>query len=168
MANNHSNFAIIRVTPTIIAGTTHINDVMFDATAIPNAVRGGGGCSLLRGVTITDQDDEEHDMDLVFMEVQTNLGTAGAATDISDTNMLAAKITGVLQLDWSTLAVNFANVSSIMSTMEASKTSAGVQLPQILQATAGSESVYFSAIAREEAAYAATDDLEFAFHIQYL
>ena len=41
------------------------------------------------------------------------------------------------------------------------------QLPILLQAEDRSTSVYFQAVAREEADWAAVDDLEFVFHIEY-
>ena len=79
MANNHSNFAIIRVTPALNTGAYADNDVFFDATAIPNAVRGNNGCSLLHAITIINEDDVVHDHDIVFMDVQKNLGTINSA-----------------------------------------------------------------------------------------
>ena len=42
-----------------------------------------------------------------------------------------------------------------------------MQLPMLLQASDDSTSIYFSAIAKEEIAFAATDDLTFVFHIKY-
>ena len=166
MGNSVSNFDIIRVTPTVIAGTTEANDVMFNATEIPNAVLGNGGISKLIGVTVTDQDNEAHDMDLVFMSVQTNLGTAGSAGSISDTDMLAAEITSVLKLDWSDGATAIGSNVSITTFSGQTDSSNFRQLPILLQANAGSTSVFFSAMARQEMAFAATDDLEFIFHIQ--
>jgi hypothetical protein len=165
MANSYSDFEIIRVTPTIIAGTTHAEDVMFNATEIPNAVIGNGGCSKLLGITITDQDKEDHNMDIVFMSVQTNLGTAGAAADIAANDMLAADITSSLKIDWGTASSSFSNFSMYTSSAHAVDDD-NTQLPILLQANAGSTSVYFTAIAKEEMAFAATDDLEFIFHIQ--
>ena len=67
-----ANRKAIRVTPTVIAGTTGDNNVMFDATEISNAVISKGGCSKLLGITIIDKDGEQVDMDLIFMKVQTN------------------------------------------------------------------------------------------------
>ena len=166
MGNSVSNFDIIRVNPTVIAGTTEANDVMFNATEIPNAVLGDGGCSKLLAVTVTDQDNEAHDMDLVFMSVQTNLGTAGSAGSISDTDMLAADITSVLKLDWSEGATAIGSNVSITTFSGQTDSSNFRQLPILLQANAGSTSVFFSAMARQEMAFAATDDLEFIFHIQ--
>ena len=165
MGNNASNFEIIRVTPTIIVGTTEAEDVMFNATAIPNAVIGDAGCSKLIGVSITDQDKEDHNMDIVFMSVQTNLGTAGAAADIAANDMLAADITSSLKIDWGTASSAFSNFSMYTSSAHAVDDD-NTQLPILLQANAGSTSVYFTAIAKEEMAFEATDDLEFIFHIQ--
>ena len=66
---------VVRVKPTVIAGTTHDNDVMFDSTEIPGAVSNRGGISKLVGMTIIDKDQESHDMELIFTENQVNFGT---------------------------------------------------------------------------------------------
>ena len=43
MANNHNDFEIIRVTPTLDTNAYAQGDVLFVATAIPNAVIGSKG-----------------------------------------------------------------------------------------------------------------------------
>jgi len=167
MANLESNFEIIRVTPTVIAGTTHGGDVMFNATEIPNAVIGNGGCSKLIGVSITDQDQENHNMDLIFMSVQTNLGTAGSAPNITDDDLLAADITSSLRIVWGNGSTSLGTASSIYTSSGHSDDDDIKQLPILLQANAGSTSVFFTAIAGgSDIDFAATDDLEFMFHIQ--
>ena len=158
---------IIRVTPTVIAGTTENNDVAFDATEIPNAVLRPGGCSELVGIYALDQDNEAHDMDLVFMENQTNLGTAGSAVTITDDNIQAANIIGCLRLDWSDRVVGLVNTSLTSFGAHYSDAGATPSPYMLLQAAENSTSVYFSAVMREEAAWAATDDLDFIFHIRY-
>ena len=48
---------VIRVTPTLDTSAYSANDVLFNATAIPNAVKEDGGCSKLVGITIINNDD---------------------------------------------------------------------------------------------------------------
>ncbi len=162
---------IVRVTPTVIAGTTHDNDVMFDATEIPRATSSRGGVSKLLGYTILNKDLENHDMDLVFMQKQTNIGTAGAAVDVSDANISAAGLITVSKIDYGDQNSNLVN-SSVVSTFSNIGSTSDNQVwtfsPCLLQAESGATSIYFTAVAREEMAFAATDDLEFIFHIEYL
>ena len=66
MANNHSKYAVLRVTPTLDTSAYADNDVFFNATEIPNAVKGNGGCSKLIGVTILNEDDVAHDFDIIY------------------------------------------------------------------------------------------------------
>ena len=162
---------LVRVTPTVVAGETADNDVMFDATEIPNAVSNRGGCSKLVGITIIDNDAESVDMDLIFMQVQTNFGTADAASDITDANLQAAKVIGVVGIDWSDVASTFAQDSGSASIHSRTSSSAdNAQSPLLVQAAGGSTSIYFTAIVRDtnNADYAATDDLEFVFHFEFL
>ena len=162
---------VIRVTPTVIAGTTENNDVAFNATEIPNAVSSRGGCSRLRSVTIIDKDNEAHNMDLIFMQVQTNFGTAGSASSITDANLEAAKVLGIQVVTWANEASSIAQDSGTASIHTLSGGGGGNQvhgMPILFQAEGGSTSVYFTALVREEAAWAATDDLEFVFHVEYL
>ena len=165
---------LVRVTPTVVAGETADNDVMFDATEIPNAVSSRGGVSLLQGVTIIDKDAESVDMDVIFMQVQTNFGTADSPSTITDANLQAAKVIGVLPFDFSDASATFAQDSgnASIATFSSGNTGENVstQLPLLVQAAGGSTSIYFTAIVQDgnNADYAATDDLEFVFHFKYI
>ena len=167
--NKISQRNVIRVTPTVIAGTTANGDVMFNATEIPNAVLTPGGTSSLKCITIIDKAGEAHDMDIIFMQVQTNFGTADSASTITDANLQAAKVLGAVKLDWTdvdTLVAQDSGSASIVTFSQWNGDNKGLN-PMFLKAEEGSTSVYFTAISREEMAYAATDDLEFVFHIDY-
>ena len=165
---------VVMVKPTLIAGTTHDNDVMFDSTEIPGAVSNRGGISKLVGMTIIDKDQESHDMELIFTENQVNFGTAGDATSITDANLALAKVLHAFPLDFSDgqlVIPQDSGQAAIWSTSgltgaidEAAKS----YMPLILKAGSNTTSVYFTAISAAEMAYAATDDLEFVFHIEYL
>ena len=66
MANNHSKYQIIRVTPTISTDAYAQGDVLFTATAIPNAVLGNGGCSLIKSITLSDAANTSLVCDIIF------------------------------------------------------------------------------------------------------
>ena len=158
---------VIRVTPTVVAGTTDNDDVAIATTAIPNAVKTLGGSSKLVGLNIIDYDNENQDMDIVFMQAEKSLGTINAAVDITDANLVLAKLLGVISVDWS--ASTTALVTSSVFTAEQSGATANIiQLPMILQAEPNTTDVYFSIVAREAIAWAATGNLELIFHIEYL
>ena len=164
---------VVRVTPTGVVGETADNDVMFDAIEISNAVSSRGGVSRLTGITIIDNVAESVDMDIIFMGVKTNFGTADSASTITDANLQASKVLGVLSIDWSDGYSVFAQDSgsaSITTFTGAVGSNAHHGFPMMLKAEEGSTSVYFTAIVRDtdNADYAATDDLEFVFHIEYL
>ena len=171
MGNTTSPFNIIRVSPTLSTDAYADNDVFFAATAIPAAVRGDGGCSLLHAVTILNEDDVAHDHDLVFMEVQKNLGTINSAVGSGSlwTNALAkaAGICGILTIDWSDTGVDLVN-NQVFTSTAVTGGGAGGGLPMMLQATSGSTSVYFAGVSRGGTPTTAADDYEYAFHIQYL
>ena len=167
MPYGKSNYKIIRVTPAVIAGTTSVDDVMFDSTEIPNAVIGNGGCSELIGIALLDKDNEAHDLDIIFTQNQRNLGTAGDAADVSDSNFAAAKPIGAIDVDWSASKVSVGGLTSVCYFAGHNRSEKSMQLPMLLQASDDSTSIYFSAIAKEEIAFAATDDLTFVFHIKY-
>tara|TARA_R110002020_G_scaffold71119_1_gene184076 strand:+ start:67 stop:582 length:516 start_codon:yes stop_codon:yes gene_type:complete len=162
---------MIRVTPTVIAGLTEDDDVMFDAMEIPNAVSSRGGVSKLTGITIIDNDGEQVDMDIIFMQVKTNFGTAGSPGSITDANLQAAKVIGAVAVDWTDHHVTFnqdANNASIWTSGGHDNTS--TTMPFLVQAAGGSTSIYFTAFVADSgnADYLATDDLEFVFHFEYL
>ena len=171
MANSYSNFEIIRVTPTLSTAVYADDDVFFDATEIPEAVLGKGGCSLLHAITIINEDDLAHDHDLVFMEVQTNLGTINSAVGTGGlwTNVLAkaAGVCGIVRVDWSDSPTDLVNNLVWHSAGLASST-VTTPFPMMLQATPGSKSVYFAGVSRSGTPNTAVDDYEYAFHIQYL
>ena len=170
MGNNASNYKVITVTPTLSTDAYSNDDVFFAATEIPNAVIGEQGCSMLRGITILNENDVAHDHDLVFMEVQKNLGTINDVVGSGSlwTNALAkaAGVLGIVSIDWSTNSVDMVNnliYHQSFGNHAAAETSG---LPLMLQATGGSTSVYVAGISRGGTPTTAADDYEYAFHIQ--
>lgn len=163
-----NNRTVIRVNPTVIAGTTEDNDVMFDNVEIPNAVIDNGGCSKLLAVYVIDIDNENHDMDLIFMSTNTALGTAGSAANISDADALATNMCGVISLDFTDRQCSLGGSTITgFSNVHGDHGSSVPPSPMLLQAEAGSTSVFMGAIVREEAAYEATNNLQIILHIEY-
>ena len=158
---------IVRVTPTLDTNAYGDNEVLFDATEIPNAVSNRGGVSKLIAISITSQHTDQIDLDIVFMQVQKNLGTINAAIDISDDNLEVAKVIGAVRVDGSDVVVGL-NTNIIFTFTDTHGDNMKSQLPLLLQAEGGSTSVYFSAILRDQTTTYAVDDLDFAFHIEYL
>ena len=169
-------YSIVRVTPTISVTAYADGDVMFLTTEIPNAVRGEGGYSKLIEITIIDQGDQlgttaDFDLDLLFMGVQKNLigaispGSSGGVA-ISDANLEAANILGGFRVDTSDNVINLVN-STVVHMGAVTGNAAGHGMPLLLKAEAGSTSVFFAGIAREALDFAATDDLDFVFHIEH-
>ena len=61
---------IIRVTPTLSTDAYAQNDVLTNATEIPNAVSSRGGVSKLINISILNQNTDDLDVDIVFMQLQ--------------------------------------------------------------------------------------------------
>ena len=158
---------IVRVTPTVIAGTTASDDVMFTTTEIPNVVSSRGGVSLLHAVGIIDYDNEKHNLDIIFMKNNVSIGAADSAPSWSDSDIVDAEIIGGIDVDWDVARVGL-SVADMAFFSGTNRNANTQQLPMMIQATEGSTSAYFAAVAKEEADYAATTNLEFIFHLQYL
>ena len=160
-------YQIIRVTPTLDAGTAYgAGEVLFNPTEIPNAVIGLGGCSKLMGITIIDQDDNaDMDIDLIFMTVSKNLGTINGAPNITDDNIELARILGIVKIDSSDNSIDLV-ASKIYSFSGATGNAASHPLPMILEAADDSTSVYVAAITQVTPDFAAADDLDIILHLE--
>lgn len=166
MPNSYSNFEVIRVTPTITADSVGAGEVLFTTTEIPNAVLGNGGCSKLIGVWVLSQSGAvQADISLVFMENNTSIGSLNEAPNISDPDAEAANFLGAItNIDASNTDVDLGGVKILGGGTQLGQSS--VAIPMLLQAAAGSTSVYFAGLAKQAADYEAADDLDFIFHIQ--
>ena len=162
---------IIQVTPTLSTDAYADNDVLFDATEIPNAVSSRGGVSRLIAITIHSQNTDLIDYDLILMKKQTNLGTineaVGSGSLWTDDLAQSAKVTGLVVIDGtdnnaSLAATRLYHFSGPHGTSHASG------LPMLLQAEPGETSIYFSAVLRDGTPTYAADDIDFIFHIEYL
>ena len=161
MANNFSNYAVIDVTPTLHTSEYASGDIMFNRVEIPNAVLGKGGCSKLLGITINSKKASDTTIIVYLLTNDQSVGSANDAMNISAADGSSAGFLGYCNLveggvdlgDFVTMQTN---------TIDDDKHA----LPMLLQAAAGSTSVYFFASTLTVQTYAA-NDLTFRFHIQY-
>ena len=169
MGNNASNYTIIRVTPTVTTDAYSVGDVLFTATEIPNAVRGDAGCSMLVGAYILDQADQDWDGIFVFSEANTALGTINETANIADGDMEAIGLCGITKSDVTQASsISHIDTCRVSQMLPASSTGENVTPLLMLQAAAGSTSVYVQAIIQAETpTFAAVDDIDLIFHIQY-
>ena len=170
MGNTLSKYTVIRVSPTLDTGAYADDDVFFNSTAIPNAVLGNGGCSKLIGISILNEDDVAHDIDIVFMQKSTDLANAlnvAVGTGSKWTNALAkaAGVLGVVSVDWSTGTSDFVN-NLIYSSSNANPSGKSTTLPILLQAEDNSTSVYMAAVSRGGTPTTAADDYEIILHLE--
>jgi len=169
MANNLSKYAVIRVAPTLDTSAYADDDVFFNSTEIPSAVLGNGGSSKLIGVTILNEDDVAHDIDIIFMQKSTDLGTINDAVGSNSkwTNALAkaAGVLGVVTIDWSLSNANMVN-NLIFTTANANPSAKSEGLPILLQAESNSTSVFMAAVSRGGTPTVAADDYEIILHIE--
>ena len=169
MANNYTKYAVIRVQPTLNTSAYADDDVFFNSTEIPSAVIGNGGSSKLVGVTILNEDDVAHDIDIIFMQKSSDLGTINEAVGSNSkwTNALAkqAGVLGVVTIDWSLSNANMVN-NLIFTTANANPSAKSEGLPILLQAVDDATSVFIAAVSRGGTPTVAADDYEIILHIE--
>ena len=169
MANSASRYSVIRVTPTLDTSAYADDDVFFNSTEIPSAVIGNGGSSKLIGITILNEDDVAHDIDIIFMQKSSDLGTINEAVGSNSkwTNALAkqAGVLGVVTIDWSLSNANMVN-NLIFTTANANPSAKSEGMPILLQAEDDSTSVFMAAVSRGGTPTVAADDYEIILHIE--
>tara|TARA_R100000655_G_scaffold73863_1_gene112394 strand:- start:487 stop:999 length:513 start_codon:yes stop_codon:yes gene_type:complete len=169
MANNFSNYTIIRVTPTLSTDQYAQGDVLFTATEIPNAVIGEAGCSKLVSAYIFDKTGGSDDMFFVFTQGNTALGAINATANISDANLLANNICGLTKLD-NDAATSGGHIdnSKIHQMLPSSLAGENNDNLCFLQAEGDSTSVYVQGILTSSTTPTFADgDLQLILHIQY-
>ena len=171
MPNSYSDYTIIRVTPTLETVQYVQGDVLFTATEIPLAVRGGNGCSMLMGMFMIDNGNvSDSDIDFFFTENTTAFGSINETASIGDSDLEALGICGFCKCDASVAQtssyIDDARIHHIIGGAAASSSVAPLML---LQAAPASTSVYVQGIliSATTPTYAA-DDLDLILHIKYL
>ena len=147
-------YKAVRVTPTITGVQYSNNDILFDTTEIPKAVKYAGGGSKLVNMTIASKSTSLFDCIFYFWQVNQSMGTVNATKSISDATMAAGKCLGTVYMDADNLQNNYSN-GRIYSINQGYSGFTGAtktypQLPIVLQAETGSTSVYVTAIIQSE------------------
>ena len=161
MSNSLSNYKIIDVTPTLSTAEYAQNDCLFNKVEIPNATLGNSGCSELVQITVTSKKASWTAMEVILQSNAQSLESANDPMNITAVEGAAAGFLGWVDMP-SAGALDMGD--SIFGNPVPAV--AKPQLPFLLEAADGSESVYFSAIIGGTVTYAASD-LTFRFHIKY-
>lgn len=162
-------YKIIRVTPTLSTDIYAGGDVAFTATEIANAVRGDGGCSKIVNAYLMDQDRDTFDLDLIFTQKNTALGTINATANIADADMEAIGFCGFCRFKTDVAFIGGIDQVRLIrwseTVADSERTSSG---PILLQAESGSTSAYVSGIISSGTpTFAAADDIDLILHIEY-
>tara|TARA_R110000824_G_scaffold148841_2_gene318786 strand:- start:87 stop:590 length:504 start_codon:yes stop_codon:yes gene_type:complete len=166
MRTGKSDYKVIRVTPVLSTDAYAAGDVAFVAIEIPSAVIGLGGCSKIVNCFIMDQDRDTYDLNLVFSEGNTALGTINATADITDANMEAIGFCGMTLFASDAAANGHIDQVRIMKQQSLSGASESVE-PMLIQAAKDSTSVYVSGIISDGTpTFAAADDIDIILHLE--
>ena len=135
---NTIRYKAVRITPTITGVQYANNDILFDTTELANAVESPGGASKLVNVSLWSKSVDVFDIELLFFQVNQSMGTVNAGRNVSDADWATAKYLGHIVLDGSEDDYNYGN-GRIFTFADRPA------LPIVLQAEAGSTSVYCAA-----------------------
>ena len=135
---NTIRYKAVRITPTITGVQYANNDILFDTTELANAVESPGGASKLVNVSLWSKSVDVFDIELLFFQVNQSMGTVNAGRNVSDADWTTAKYLGHIVLDGSEDDYNYGN-GRIFTFADRPA------LPIVLQAEAGSTSVYCAA-----------------------
>ena len=135
---NKMDVDLITITPTIETSSIDANDVLFNPIEIPNAVAVNDGTSILQSICLIDQTDTSVDagvqIDLVFTQDSTNLGTLDAAVSCAD-----SVLDGILGI------VSITSYADMITGQVATKNNIGL----VLKGASSSRSIYVAGVIRE-------------------
>lgn len=143
---------VVEITATLDnSGAYAAGDVLFDTQEIAGAARVNGGVVILQSITILDKDDQAAEVDLVFLEANTSIGTENSAVSISDAN--AEDILGIVNIPTD-------DYTDLVASQVATTTAVGLEM----KAAAGTTSLYVAGITRGTPTHSASGMvLKFAF-----
>lgn len=75
---------LVEITPTLDTSAHSAGDVTISETAIANAARASGACTILQSVMVVDKDDQKAQLTLYFFDRTVTFGTKNSAPSISD------------------------------------------------------------------------------------
>lgn len=160
-------YEVIRLNPTVETGAYANGDVIFTGLEIPNAVREDGGCSkLISGFLVTEGGDEPIGY-LVFTEKTVALGTVNATADVSHANFIAANPLAVVYTDSNVDTDDRIDNIDMRQFYGKSTGAEEFSMPVLLQADAGSKSVFLGMVADQSGVtFDNADSLQVILHIE--
>ena len=161
MANNHSNYAIIDVTPTLDTSEYADGDSLFNKHEIPNAVLGNGGTAELINVTVNSKKASATPMEIILLGADQSMEAANAAMNITAVEGTAANFCGWVDIP----ADGCLDMGNYIIGMPVNEAGAKPKLPFLVQADSDSTSIFFTAIIGGTVTYA-NGDLTFRFHFK--
>tara|TARA_R100000008_G_C3487797_1_gene117119 strand:+ start:106 stop:618 length:513 start_codon:yes stop_codon:yes gene_type:complete len=160
-------YEVIRLNPTVETGEYANGDVIFTGLEIPNAVREDGGCSKLISAFVVAEGSNHPIGYLVFTEKTVTLGTVNATADVSHANLIAANPLGVVYTEDTIDTDDKIDNVTFGQFFGTGNGHEEFGLPILLQADAGSKSVYVGMIKDQEVVtFPQTDSLQVILHIE--
>ena len=127
----------ITITCTLSTDVYASGDTLFETQEIAGAVRVNGDTCILQSIHVIDIDDQGIEMDLLFFNANTSLGTENAAPDIDDTEVLTTlgKV-NIVAGDYIDLGANrIATVTGIGLVLEAGAATTSLYVAGITRGT---------------------------------
>lgn len=125
---------VIAITPTCDTSIYASGDLLFDLTAVANAVRANGDIAYIKSLTLIDKDAQGVAMDIYVSTGSTTMGTLNAAPSISDANIVANQMQLLCQI-----------ATSDYATLSGAKV-ATLEVSRMVEAAAASRSIYIGAV----------------------
>lgn len=126
---------VISITLSLDTSAYTSGDVLADLQEVANFMRADGGRAVIQSVTVLDKDDQGVEMDLFISPSAVSLGTENATPDITDANAEGLQhLCNVAVDDYQDLG------GSKLATIKA--------IGLVVEAAAGSKSMYVGAITR--------------------
>jgi len=162
MANLLSDYKIIDVTPTLSTAEYASGDALFNHIEIPNAVLGNNGCAELINITVNSKKAAATGMTVILMQSSQSMDSVNDPMDITAVEGTAANFLGHVDFGASSSFDMGNYIISMPTSNSQTKTNT---LPMLIQADAGSTSIYFTVVILGTVTYA-DGDLTFRFHIK--
>ena len=125
---------LIAITPTCDTNIYASGDLLFDLTAVANAVRSNGDVAYIKSLTVIDKDAQGTAMDIYVSTGSTTMGTLNSAPNISDANIVANQMQLLCQI-----------ATSDYATLSGAKI-ASLEISKAVEAAAGTRSIYIGAV----------------------
>lgn len=124
---------VIDVVPTLTAGAYSAGDVLFATKEIPIAANYLGGKLIISSLVVNDRDDQGVEMDILILRSNVSIGALNDAASVSANN--CTEVLGIINVD---------EYTDLVASKVATKS--GIAL--VVEAAAGSKSLYIAGITR--------------------